>query len=292
MAEDVLGHGEPLDDNAEDRAAADLEPAQEVDISEPETDVDSDEEESSRPSRKERRANRFREAHERAAAAEAEAKALREQAQQYKQMLDAERQARSTRTRGDVDAPDTADQHVTALNKLRTERRAVLSKIYGANGQLSRADIDALEKEAEEIEDKIHQVQVNRFTPKPKPGSNMATVLQAKYPDVYQNPAARMWAQGYASQMAAKGRKAGMQLAEEALQEAAKEFGLSERGPAKGAKDRYAGRPKGAAATRSDKKTVRVTGRQKLMALAMYPNEDEKTAVRKWAKRVGSKINN
>lgn len=258
-----------------------------------------------RPSRAEKKKNRFREAWETAAQAEARAKAAEERSSRIEQELarfraEAEQFAQEHGQRDPIDDPFEAE-----LKSLSLKEKQLGKEWAAVQGNASEELAEQYAERHQQIKDARQRVLFRQEHQKmgasappaqdPKVAATRA-IMEDEFPDVFKNQKAMFWADAYHRQQLAKGRAADMSLLRESMDAATKEFklgGRASRGrpPTDEERARYHGAPAGSAGGGGggEGKTLRMTPQFQEMARSMYPElaaKDPNLAYQKWAKEV------
>ncbi len=267
-------------------AAAKDEDTDEVSIEPPDTDDDEETETEVAPTRRDRRANRMT-ARERAAAAEAEAKVLREQlAERTRQAPQRQEHVANTAdvdkrirdTYKELEQLENEYQRAYANKTLTPEREAQMRE------RAQELDVQKLELAAERRE--------TRIAPQRRQ-QDLTDQLARDNADVYQNPRAARYAYGRAQQLIAMGRPDDKALHDEVMAETRSVvLGVRER-PGAIEKQRATGMSSGSrGAPTTQARTIAMPkgSHYYKMAVAMYPDMDPGAACQKWAQGPGAKL--
>lgn len=265
-----------------------------VDLDDSDDDQDGDE---PQMSRKDKKRNRYREALERAEAAEKEAAAV-------KARLDAvERRMVQPPPVYQPPTP-TEDPSASKLREIR-EQQKNLRTVYGArisdrNNPPSQEELNRLDQQFSELEDKATEIIVerkigSRVSNQPNDGG-LNQMLQARYLDLVSNPQARQSALGLYMMKVAEGATPGIGLLDDVADETYKRFriGPYRKGvpPSKGAKHKLSGNPAGSAdrpSGNSSPRTITMNKDMRKMADAWGPHLPPKERYVAWAKGPGAK---
>jgi hypothetical protein len=264
---------------------------EEVEVEEPERPT--------RAEKKRQRGNAFKEAQERAAAAEARAAQLEAQQQAYLQQQ--HMQAAQAQSQQQVSQAEQRyrDDLKTFYQALEASKRA--------DGTLAPEHAADFERKAMELKEREFQIMSAKYgtNQQVNPQQIAAYVegeqLKAKYADVLSNQAARSWGEGRLYQLASERGLTAQnitkaqyyELLEEAAEETRQRFGLGNRrrapAPDAATKARFSGVP--ARSNGGNGETIRVTvgSHQRRMAMARYPDLSEEEAVKKWAHGPGKR---
>jgi hypothetical protein len=267
-------------------AAAKETDTDEVSVEAPESDEEEDEASEAAPNRRERRAGRMS-SRERAAAAEAEAKVLREQlaernrpvpgaAPHVASTAEVDRRIRSTYAELQRLEDDYARaQHsrtLTAERETEMRERAIELDIQKATLAAERRDIlNAPRRQQEEL----------------------SRQLERENSDVYGDPRALQFAAGRVNQLIAEGRKDSKELHDEVMEEARQRILGKRPKPDAIERQRATGLSAGPRAlSAAPSRTIPMPrgSHYYKMAVSMYPDLDAGAACQKWAQTVGKKL--
>lgn len=292
---------DPFDDEEGGSDSTEREPsapepkAEREEIEEPSTEVaidDPEEEEDDVPqTRQERRKNRYKEANQRAEAAERArdealhiARTAQEQAQQAAFARQPPQQAEDP-FKADEDAVyREQDLLYREWSQLSDEQRAE-SKIADEYADKARA----LERRKFTVAAK-REMHANNIRPS-NPNEHIQARIRMDYPDVANHPQAMQYAEYYCRMRMAEGRPMDWNLLGEGMTRARSQFGMSgPPAPTKESKQRYMGAKKGASGGQGEKQTIKMNKHYMGMATAMYPDIEPAKAYQKWANSVGRKL--
>jgi hypothetical protein len=254
-------------------------------------DPDSDED---RPSRKGKKQNRFREALERADAAEERARRIEAQMAALEQRLSSQQQYSPG-----IQTEDPSEKELREIRARQKDLRNLYAARY-ASKDMSQEEGDRYNSEFEDLENRATEVVVSRKLQEhlsSQKGNDLNQMLQIKYMDLAYNPQARSSALGLYTMKVADGARPGPELLEEVADETYRKYkiGPYKKGisPSSGAKAKLSGNPTGGTGGRSSGnnklKKIVMTRELRRMADAMYPHLEPKERYETWAKNVGSK---
>lgn len=279
--------GKHLNGMRERMSAAKEEDTDEVSVEAPEPEEEEEDEASEvAPSRRERRAGRMS-ARERAAAAEAEAKVLREQLAERSRPVpgnvpsvsstaDVDRKIRATyaelqRLEDDY-ARAQQTRTLTAEREQEMRERAIELDIQKATLAAERRDILNAPRRAQD---------------------ELTRQLQRENADVYGDPRALQFAAGRVNQLIAQGRKDSKELHDEVMEETRRTILGKRPKPDAIERQRATGMsagPRVAAPTAGRTIAMPKGSHYYKMAVSMYPELDAGAACQKWAQTVGKKL--
>jgi len=257
-----------------------------VEAPEPEED-DEDESEVAQPTRRDKRASRMS-SRERAAAAEAEAKVLREQLAERSRPVPGTQQAPVANTaevdrriRGTYAELQRLEDDYSRAQQNRTLTAAMETEMREKAMELEMQKI-SLAAERREI-----------VTAPRRRQEELTRQLERENSDVYGDPRALQFAAGRVNQLIAQGRKDSKELHDEVMEEARRTI-LGKR-PKPDAIERQratgmSGGPRTAPATASRTIPMPKGSHYYKMAVSMYPDLDAGAACQKWAQTVGKKL--
>jgi hypothetical protein len=269
-----------------------------------EVEIGADDEEDERLSRKEKKAARFREMADAKRRAEEQVETLRKQLElqqqqsiQAAQLLQMQQQLSSVQNPNGKKDPvdDEIDRIYAARQRLQETYQAKLSQ-----KTLTQDEERQLQREARELEERLIDARVEKRTrtlKNPDPQESVAQNIRARHVDVYQNEAAIKYAQGLYQMRRARGVQDSMDLVDDCMDEARKEFkmGRFRHGvePANGQKERYAAPPSGANGQQPtlEGARVRMTPEFKRMANSLFAHiPDESKRMQLWANGPGKSM--
>jgi hypothetical protein len=198
--------------------------------------------------------------------------------------------------------PDPEDREL----KLLEERRQTLAARAQAEidkKTITQEQYREYEKEAQNIEDQKAELRAQKAARRAL-GSVEEKIrteaVRSRFADINSNPRAGEWAKARFSMLAMEAADPAAasndpDLLERVAQEARSKFKIgnrtTKREPSVNEKSRYEGTGKSSAAVGNAKGgRVVLTKHQRRMAVAMYPDDPESVAHKKWASRVGSKV--
>lgn len=279
-----------------------LAPAEE-NVTEVEIGADDDDEQD-RLSRKEKKAQRFRELADAKKRAEEQIETLKkqlelqqQQAMQSAQLLQMQQQLATVQNPSG--RKDPVDEEIDRIYSARQR----LQETYQAKLSQKTLTIDEerqLQREARELEERLIDARVEKRTralKNPDPQEAIVNNIRARHVDVYQNEAAIKYAQGLYQMRRARGAQDSMDLVDDCMDEARKEFkmGRFRHGvePANGQRERYAAPPSGANAAPPSLEgaRIRMTPEFKRMANSMFAHiPDEAKRLQMWANGPGKQM--
>lgn len=261
-----------------------LEVQDEPEEDEPETEV--------APSRQERRTRRGAErvsSRERAAAAEAEAKVLREQ-------LETERTRAAQLPQSQAQRQGNPVEHIDREYRATIEEMGKLDEEYARLVQekklTTQQDRDMREKWAN-LDLKKGTLIVERrevLTAPKREAEARQNALRSRFPDVYGNPKAHQYAAALWNMETARGAAEDDALHEQVMARTREEFLGKRPPPSAASKNRASGMSAGARPAPGGKVEVKMPRGQEIdrMARAAYPNLEPAQARQKWANRNGA----
>jgi hypothetical protein len=259
-------------------------------VSDPDEDggVDISMEEPPKVSRADKKRNRYQEQ------INARADAEREKVRLEMENLKLRQQLMSGQLPGQTPQKDPLDEEIEKNYQDRTRSyEAFQAKVQA--GTLTPDENERFINEARKMEEKqqalISRREYQRLQAKNSdPDSSMKQIIRARHPDVIAHPDARKWVGGRFVQRSVREGES-VELVDEIMEEARKEFGIGKYKdgppPTDRQKERYQGSGSRSAPKSSPKRSVRLSPAQQSMAEALYPNMGAKEAWTKWAKEVG-----
>lgn len=255
----------------------------EIELTEPDDDDELDETPKA-PGRKEKRANRST-ARERAAAAEAESRVLREQLEVARRAPVAAPQA----------GPPATTEVDSQIRKTFQEEKALLAR--WENPKATAAERSAMEDEMAEINvrrtDLVFQRRELHAAPQRAEEARVAT-LRARAPDVYGDPRAYDYAVATFNRAQLAGEKPSMELHDRVMEETRQVIFGKRPAPDKAARARASGMRSGAmpAGTPPARQSISMPkgSMNYRIAVAAYPNLEPREALQKWANGPGKRI--
>jgi len=271
-----------------ERMSPEADDANEVSVETPEPDEDEEDEASEvAPNRQARRASR-QTARERAAAAEAEAKVLREQLAE-----------RNRPVPGNQPAP------VASTAEVDRRIRSTYAELQRLEDDYARAQQNrtlTAEKEAE-MRERAIELDIQKstlaaerreiLTAPRRRQDELTRQLERENADVYGDPRALQFAAGRVNQLIAEGRKDSKELHDEVMEETRRRILGKRPKPDAIERQRATGLsagPRAASPTTSRTIAMPRGSHYYKMAVSMYPDLDAGAACQKWAQTVGKKL--
>lgn len=259
----------------------------EVSVEVPEPDEDEDDESEVAPSRRERRAGRMS-PRERAAAAEAEAKVLREQLAE-----------RNRPVPGNAPAPGASTAEVDRRIRSTYAELQRLEDDYARaqqNRTLTAEKETEMRERAIELDIQKATLAAERreiLTAPRRRQDELTRQLERENADVYGDPRALQYAAGRVNQLIAEGRKDSKELHDEVMEDTRRRILGKKPKPDAIERQRATGLSAGprVASTAPGRTVAMPRGSHYYkMAVAMYPEMDAGAACQKWAQTVGKKL--
>lgn len=251
-----------------------------------------------RLSRDEKKRNRFREAQERAEAAEREAA-------HYRSLYETSQRPAPREDPAPGEDPKVKEVD-NKLAEVRRRQKLLYQEFLAKQGKLSQQEIDQYERDNHSLRDEEGELIYERRRLREAPQEEarrkadaQRAIYQQKYGDIYAHERSRealIYAEGVYKQSLVRnaGRKTPEQLMDEAMDAARRDVlrTVKRPAPSESTRRRYAGEPSGPAAGAGDRDVVSVpmTKEYRRMATALYPGMPENEAYKRWAKGPGKRI--
>lgn len=187
------------------------------------------------------------------------------------------------------------DPHDAELDDIHERQQAIYMRIQAGN--VSQAELDRLEQQARKLDRRKYEVTVSKELKRQMPQQAQpqqdphVLAMQMQYPDIYANPRAITWAEGYArQQMAITGRPMDLGMVRESFEQARKQFATRPPAPSASAQSKYTGAARGQGGSSGGNNVVTMNKAQKRMAEALYSDLPPEKAHVKWAKGPGKRM--
>lgn len=253
-----------------------------------------------RASKKRERAARHRELKENLAAAE---RRERESAERIARLESAMREMsqRVLAPQPPPQAQQAGDQGDRELEDIYEQQKTIALRVqYDRN--ITAEELNQLERRARQLDTRKTELVAERAARRAGGGRQQAmdpvqAGLMVQYSDVYADPQALGWAEGWARQQAAVTGRADLGLVRESFERArqwrAEQRGLPPATPPDSLRAKLTGPPggrQGGGGAGGGPKAITLNRAQQRMALAMYPSLSEKEALQRWAHGPGKRV--
>jgi hypothetical protein len=251
-----------------------------------------------RPNRAERRANRdrdYRTIREQRAAAEAEAKVLREELERSRAAMSALGQNRPERETGPAPEVEALEKELKgtydAQERLNQEYDARVAAYTNARRAMPADELEKFKARATDLRRQevriIRRIDDAADAPQRRAHEEQERI-RSRAPDVFGDERARTWAAGRYNQRVAENPNVDRdQLFQEVTEEARRVILGKRPPPDQAARQRASGMARGAGAAASGRSTIQMNGDMKKLARLRYPKLSEPDAYKKWAQTHG-----
>jgi hypothetical protein len=194
---------------------------------------------------------------------------------------------------------DPIQNELDGIYKRQTQLQEAFAARTQANN-LSAEEHKEMLVQARELDEKKQELIATRAIQRAgvaqqNPNTSMQQMLQARYFDLAQNPAAYRWSLGRLQQRLAEGaNNRDLSVMDEIADEAREKFRIGRRRngtpPSDATRARHTGVPTGMTTQPERPRGIKMDKHMKRMAIALYPGIPEKEAYKKWANGPGKKM--